>query len=217
MKGRFIVFEGIDGCGKTTQINELTTWLPSSGLMPEGTMLHITREPGGTELGKALRQLLLNPPKKIVPEALTELLMYAADRAQHVSEIILPSLNKGDWIISDRFSGSTLAYQGYGRQLDLDLINQLERIATQGLNPDITFWLDLSINKSIARRANFINDRIEAEGEEFLEKVAYGFSILAKERDWITIQAEQSKTYISKVIKEQLIHQFNFNKRTINA
>ena len=216
MKGRFIVFEGIDGCGKTTQINALTKWLPNSGLMPKGSKMHITREPGGTELGKELRELLLHPPKKIVPQDLTELLMYAADRAQHVSELILPALKKGDWVVSDRFSGSTLTYQGYGRKLDLELIHQLEVIATQGLNPDITFWLDLSINASLARRKKINNDRIEAEGADFLEKVAYGFNVIAKKRNWIRIEAEQNQEIIVEEIKEILIR-FDLKERRINA
>ena len=216
MKGRFIVFEGIDGCGKTTQISKLTKWLPSSGLMPEGTILHITREPGGTELGKAFRELLLNPPKNIIPQDLTELLMYAADRAQHVSELILPNLEKGDWVVSDRFSGSTLSYQGYGREIDLNLINQLEKIATQGLNPNITFWLDLSVNESLARRKGFNNDRIEAEGSDFLQKVRCGFQTIAKQRNWIRVSAEQSKEIIAQNIKEELL-KFDLEARRVNA
>ena len=120
MKGRFIVLEGIDGCGKSTQINHLSKWLPRSGLMPPNTKLHLTREPGGTKLGDSLRNLLLNPPKDESPDSLTELLLYAADRAQHVNQLIRPLINKGDWVISDRFSGSTLAYQGFGRGLSID-------------------------------------------------------------------------------------------------
>ena len=216
MKGIFIVFEGIDGCGKTTQINELTKWLPSSGLMHKGTKLHITREPGGTHLGKELRELLLNPPQNRIPEDLTELLMYSADRAQHVSELIIPALEQGDWIVSDRFSGSTLSYQGYGRGLDLELINQLEEIATQGLNPDITFWLDLSIAESLSRRENFNNDRIEAEGADFLNKVADGFNILAKKRYWIRIQADKSQELIHQKIKKELL-QFGLKEQKGNA
>ena len=133
MKGHLIVLEGIDGCGKSTQIRHLANWLPISGLMPPGAKLHTTREPGGTSLGQALRHLLLNPPGEQSPNPITELLLYAADRAQHITQFIYPKLQKGDWIISDRFSGSTLAYQGYGRQLDLQIIRQLETIATHYL------------------------------------------------------------------------------------
>ncbi len=205
MKGNFLVFEGIDGCGKTTQINQLTNWLPNSGLMPEGAMLHLTREPGGTALGNALRELLLNTPKEMSPEPLTELLLYAADRAQHVSAVILPALNKGDWVISDRFSGSTLSYQGYGRKLNLDLIKQLELIATQGIVPDITFWFDLPVQESITRRKKRVSDRIEAEGDIFLNRVAQGFATVARERNWTRIQADLNKEIVTKKLQETVI------------
>jgi len=212
MKGRFLVFEGIDGCGKTTQMNQITNWLPKSGLMPKDSELQITREPGGTALGNTLRELLLNPPKEVSPKPLTELLMYASDRAQHVLEVIVPSLEKGNWVISDRFSGSTLSYQGYGRGLNLDLIRQLESIATQGLIPDITFWLDLSIQESLARRKAKTHDRIEAEGADFLSKVAYGFHHLAKERNWIRIPAELHKDLVTKKIKDSMIEYLLTNR-----
>ena len=104
MKGTFIVLEGIDGCGKSTQIKHLSEWLPQSGLIPEGSKLITTREPGGTKLGNSIRELLLSDYKNNSPEPLTELLLYAADRAQHVSQVILPALNNGHWVISDRLA-----------------------------------------------------------------------------------------------------------------
>ena len=217
MKGHFLVFEGIDGCGKTTQINQITKWLPKSGLMPEGSILHVTREPGGTALGNALRELLLHPPDEISPEPLTELLLYAADRAQHVLEVILPALNKGDWIISDRFSGSTFSYQGYGRQLNLELIRQLEKIATQGLVPDLTFWFDLSVQESLSRRNQKSHDRIEAEGADFLTKVANGFHLLAKERNWIRVPAELHEDLVTKEIKKSLMEYYLENRNKLNG
>ena len=140
MAGRFLVLEGIDGCGKTTQLKLLSQWLPGSGLMPAGATLLLTREPGGTPLGKALRELLLHPPQDSAPSPTAELLMYAADRAQHVEHLIRPALDRGDWVLSDRFSGSTLAYQGDGRGLDASTIRDLERIATAGVTPDLTLW-----------------------------------------------------------------------------
>tara|TARA_B100000029_G_scaffold159002_1_gene154699 strand:- start:2086 stop:2736 length:651 start_codon:yes stop_codon:yes gene_type:complete len=216
MRGRFLVLEGIDGCGKTTQINELIHWLPKSGLMPSDAMLHITREPGGTELGNSLRELLLHPPKAISPEPLTELLLYAADRAQHVCEVITPALAKGDWVISDRFSGSTLAYQGYGRGLNSNIIKQLELIATQEIIPDITFWFDLSIEESFTRRGKRKHDRMEAEGADFLTRVAKGFSTLAKERNWVRIPAELKQDLVSQVIKETLIKN-NFDRHKVHV
>ena len=208
MSGRLLVLEGIDGCGKTTQLRHLANWLPRSGLMPEGARLHLTREPGGTALGMALRKLVLHPPGDASPEPLAELLLYAADRAQHVAQLIRPALEQGHWVLSDRFSGSTLAYQGYGRELDLDLIQQLEQIATAGLVPDLTFWLELSVEESLVRRDARSNDRIEAEGVEFLTRVATGFAVLARERSWVPLQADQQVESVSSALESQLKHHF---------
>ena len=205
MTGRFLVLEGIDGCGKTTQLRDLADWLPDSGLMPHGATLHCTREPGGTPLGQALRELLLNPPKEAAPAPTAELLLYAADRAQHVEQVIRPALDRGDWVLSDRFSGSTLAYQGYGRGLDLQTIVDLERIATAGISPDITFWLDLPLQESLRRRGARADDRIEAEGEAFLARVAKGFQRLSAERSWSAVAADQSADQVQQVIRTQLM------------
>ena len=209
MNGNLIVLEGIDGCGKSTQIDYLSKWLPISGLMPSGSKLQITREPGGTNLGKSLRKLLLNIDTNDCPEPLSELLLYAADRAQHVSQLILPAIEKGDWVLSDRFSGSTIAYQGYGRQLDLEIIYQLEEIATQGLTPDITLWLDITIEESLARRKALAKDRIESEGKIFLERVSSGFAKLTAERNWIKVAASDPSETVSTKIKEVLIKRFH--------
>ena len=208
MSGRLLVLEGIDGCGKTTQLRHLANWLPRSGLMPEGARLHLTREPGGTALGMALRKLVLHPPGDASPEPLAELMLYAADRAQHVAQLIRPALEQGHWVLSDRFSGSTLAYQGYGRELDLDLIQQLEQIATAGLVPDLTFWFELSVEESLVRRDARSNDRIEAEGVDFLTRVATGFAVLARERSWVPLQADQQVESVSSALESQLKHHF---------
>tara|TARA_B100001250_G_scaffold332091_1_gene297398 strand:+ start:27 stop:671 length:645 start_codon:yes stop_codon:yes gene_type:complete len=204
MKGKFIVIEGIDGSGKTTQINQLSKWLNGNGLIPENNQLVITREPGGTKLGKAIRSLLLDTSKEKSPDSITELLLYAADRAQHVNEIIRPSLNKGDWVISDRFCGSTLAYQGYGRKLDIKLIKDLETIATQGISPDITFLLDIPVEESIKRRIGRKDDRMEKEGRDFLSHVSLGFKALALDTHWKKISAMQSKEDIICEIKTEI-------------
>ena len=203
-RGRFLVVEGIDGCGKTTQLERLVEWLPGSGLMPDGAALVQTREPGGTPLGQALRQLLLHPPEASAPGVVAELLLYAADRAQHVERVIRPALERGDWVVSDRFAGSTLAYQGYGRQLDRDLIQQLEQIATGGLQPDATVWLALPLQTSLARRAHQTNDRIEAAGEAFLQRVCDGFGALAAARNWWTIDADQEADAVALQIQSRL-------------
>ena len=204
MAGRFLVLEGIDGCGKTTQLKLLSQWLPGSGLMPAGATLLLTREPGGTPLGKALRELLLHPPQDSAPSPTAELLMYAADRAQHVEHLIRPALDRGDWVLSDRFSGSTLAYQGDGRGLDASTIRDLERIATAGVTPDLTLWLDLPIAVSLRRRQEQMADRIEAEGTAFLARVAEGFRSLAGERGWAGVAADRTPEQVQRSIRAQV-------------
>ena len=208
MKGKFIVFEGIDGCGKTTQINEIFNWLPKSNLLSHNSSIIKTREPGGSLLGAKLRELILSNNKNNVPTNLTELLLYAADRTEHVAKIISPALNNGNWVLSDRFSGSTLAYQGYGRNIDIEIIKQLESIACQGQKPDITFLLDISTEESIARRKNQIPDRIESEGVNFLRKVNIGFKKIAQENNWIVISASNNIENITTTIKKTLIEKY---------
>jgi dTMP kinase len=203
--GRFVVLEGIDGCGKTTQLQRLMAWLPGSGLLAPGGQVVLTREPGGTSLGQALRQLLLHPPQGAAPLSTAELLLYAADRAQHVEQVIRPALAAGHWVLSDRFSGSTAAYQGYGRGLDLSLIGQLEAIATAGLQPDLTLWLDLPLEESLRRRYGRAPDRIEAGGQPFLERVLSGFAALACQRGWITIDAAADPCQVAEACQAALL------------
>jgi dTMP kinase len=200
-RGRFLVLEGIDGCGKTTQIQHLRQWLPSSGLMPAGAELVVTREPGGTELGRALRELLLHPPGAAAPCSTAELLLYAADRAQHVQEHIRPALEAGHWVLSDRFSGSTAAYQGYGRGLSLPLIEQLSLIACRGLQPDLTLLLDVPLAESLRRRGHRPADRIEASGEAFLARVCAGFVALAVQPGWQRLDGTQPAEQVSAALQ----------------
>lgn len=207
-RGRFLVLEGIDGCGKTTQIDALAQWLPRSGLLPPGAELLVTREPGGTALGQALRQLLLHAPAEAAPEPTAELLLYAADRAQHVQQRIAPALAAGHWVLSDRFSGSTAAYQGHGRGLSLALIEQLERIATADLQPDLTLWLDLPLAESRRRRGERAADRIEAAGDAFLERVCAGFTALAAQRGWCRFDASLAPEQVSEAIGVLLVRRF---------
>ena len=208
MRGKFIVIEGIDGCGKTTQIDEISKWLPNSGLMKKDSKLITTREPGGSLLGKKLRNLILDNNKTNKPSSLAELLLYSADRAEHVSKIISPALNNENWVISDRFSDSTLAYQGYGRNISLEIIKNIESIVCQGESPDLTIFLEISPKESILRRTNEIPDRIESEGIKFLEKVNAGFKLIAKEKNWKVISASQNIQTVSKKIKETLLKSF---------
>ena len=212
MKGKFIVIEGIDGCGKTTQINALSKWLPNTGLIKQGSRLITTREPGGSLLGKKLRGLILDNNENNKPSSLAELLLYSADRAEHVSKIISPALKNNDWVISDRFSDSTLAYQGYGRKINLEIIKNLESIVCQGEYPDLTFFLEISPEESILRRKNKTPDRIEAEGIRFLERVNEGFKLIAQEKNWKVISASQNIKTISSQIKESLLNNFSNNK-----
>tara|TARA_B100000965_G_C19488080_1_gene711705 strand:+ start:88 stop:717 length:630 start_codon:yes stop_codon:yes gene_type:complete len=209
MKGKFIVIEGIDGCGKTTQIEEISKWLPNSGLMGKNSKLIKTREPGGSLLGKKLRNLILDNNKNNKPSPLAELLLYSADRAEHVSKIIAPALENENWVLCDRFSDSTLAYQGYGRNINREIIKNIESIVCQGESPDLTIFLEISPEESILRRKNLIPDRIESEGIKFLEKVNEGFKFIAKEKNWKTISASQNIKMISNQIKETLLTNFS--------
>ena len=211
MKGKFIVIEGIDGCGKTTQIEELSKWLPNSGLLEKESRLITTREPGGSLLGKKLRRLILDNNENNKPSSLAELLLYSADRAEHISKIISPALKNNDWVISDRFCDSTLAYQGYGRNINLEIIKNIQSIVCQGEYPDLTFFLEISPEESILRRKNEVPDRIESEGIKFLQKVNEGFKIIAKEKNWKVISASQNVQTISNQIKDTLSRNFSKN------
>ncbi len=186
-EGRFIVWEGGEGAGKTTQIGIIQAWLESLGwaaalqtLLPDLTSpILVTREPGGTGLGQGLRHLLLHRPTEIAPTC--ELLLYAADRAQHLAEKILPHLDAGGLVLCDRFTDSTLAYQGYGRGLDLELIHHLNQIATQGRTPDLTLWLDLPPEQGLSRaeKRSGPQDRMEQATLAFHQRVHAGFQHLA--------------------------------------
>ncbi|MGB3308095.1 MAG: dTMP kinase [Nodosilinea sp.] len=188
MPGKLLVFEGVEGCGKSTQLNILhAALLKSRGLqqLQQQSLvpgLLTTREPGGTALGLELRQLLLGDPGEGPMASRTELLLYAADRAQHVEEVIKPALAEGCWVLCDRFIDSTVAYQGYGRGLDLALIDQLNQVATGGLVPDLTLWLQLDAAMGLARtRQRGAADRMEQADLAFHQRVQGGFEILARQ------------------------------------
>jgi dTMP kinase len=167
-RGRLIALEGIDGCGKSTQAELLANRLDAL----------LTFEPGATPLGGQLRGLLLDsglPPLTDRAEAL----LMAADRAQHVAEVVAPALDGGTWVVTDRFSGSTLAYQGYGRGLDVQELARLVDWATAGLRPDLTVLIDVPTHLAQQRLSRGRRDRFEALGEAFHQRVADGFRRLA--------------------------------------
>jgi dTMP kinase len=176
-RGRFLVFEGIDGCGKTTQARRVAERL--------GAVL--TFEPGDTDAGAALRAVVLDRDVPMTP--LAEVLVMAADRAQHVAEVVEPALASGRDVVCDRYSGSTLAYQGHGRGLDLDEIRAVLGVATGGLVPDLTVLLDCPVEVAAARRGDAGSDRFEGAAGGFLDRVRDGFLDLAHDEGWAVIDA----------------------------
>lgn len=175
--GKFISFEGIEGSGKSTQAKLL-----AHALSDRGIRCIVTREPGGTPLGERIREIVLR--SELSPMA--ELFLYLAVRAEHIKEIIIPSLRDGIWVISDRYSDATVAYQGYGRGLSIDKILELNRIATSGIIPHITFLLDVPAEIGIQRAMSRISktgmepDRFERESLEFHRRVRNGYLMLAE-------------------------------------
>lgn len=182
MKGKFITLEGIEGSGKSTQIVLLANYLKSLGIR-----MVLTREPGGTLIGDQVRKILLDPANTTLdPKA--ELLLYAASRAQHLKEVILPHLEDPGVVLCDRFADATLAYQGYGRKLDIDLIRMLDRIVCAGLRPDVTILLDIDAAAGVARARGRNNSRgletearFENEAIAFHERVRQGYLALARQ------------------------------------
>jgi dTMP kinase len=182
-RGFFISFEGIEGTGKTTQARLL-----SERLVEKDYEVILTQEPGGTVIGNRIREILLHVDHKEM-SYMTELLLYNAARAQHFSEKVLPALNQGKVVITDRFTDSTVAYQGYGRGIDIQLIMSINSIATGGIKPDITLLFDLDIETGLKRNKGINKvDRLELEDIEFHKKVREGYlQIAEKEPDRIKI------------------------------
>ena len=190
----FIVFEGGDGAGKSTQCRSLL-----HRLRRRGYPVVITREPGGTPLGESLRRLLKSRKNISNP---SELLLFEAARAQLVEQVIRPALLVGETVICDRFTASSIAYQGYGRGLDLGLIYQLNDYATGGLSPDLTIWLDLPVKVGMARREQSDGDTFDSAAPEFHEKVREGYSALAEQNPgkWLVLDATQSPRELARTI-----------------
>jgi len=177
MAGAFITFEGIDGCGKSTQLRLL-----AGELRVRGMRVVATREPGGTTLGQKLRAALLDVQEQVDP--LAELLVFAADRAQHVRKHLFPALKENEIVLSDRYADATVAYQGAGRGFDSKLIQEIVELATDGLKPDLTLLFDLSVDESAIRTRRRVaskrTDRLDSEDREFHIRVRDAYVEIAK-------------------------------------
>jgi dTMP kinase len=181
MKGCFITFEGLEGSGKTTQAARLVASLREKGYSAVGT-----REPGGTAIGEALRHILLDHNRTEM-SPLTEVLLFAATRAQHIAQLIRPMLEEGGIVVCDRFIDASIAYQGYGRGMHLTTVREVNEIATWGVKPDLTCYLDIEVEKGLARmrrrleEQENIPDRLEREDRDFYEKVRLGYQEISRE------------------------------------
>jgi dTMP kinase len=199
----FITFEGIEGCGKTTQIKRLAIRLERNGIA-----ILMTREPGGTAIGQEIRKILLDARNHSL-SSLAELFLYAADRSQHVREVIQPALREGKWVLCDRFSDATTVYQGLSRGLDMDLVDKLNKLAADGLRPDFTFLLDCPVWMGLERAFNRNKmllqenqDRFEREKETFHHSVRQGYLDLAnREKDrFVVIDATLGEDEIEQTV-----------------
>lgn len=198
--GSFITLEGPEGAGKTTQLKQLSKTLEAIGVN------HIvTRDPGGTPLGRQIRRILLNPENPVNP--MSELLLYQADRAQHVGEVILPALQEGKLVLCDRYIDSTMAYQGYARGIDFKIIEELNQVATGGLRPELTILFDLESSEGLSRLHPGGHDRLEREAIEFHHKVRDGYhQLVKKEPDrWKTIDASKPMTTVQTELRKVLV------------
>jgi len=197
----FITFEGIDGCGKTTQLERAFDYLTASGLT-----VYKLREPGSTRVAEKIREILLGKENPL--SDITELLLYEAARSDIVEKEIKPLLKDGHIVLCDRFYDSTTAYQGYGRGLDIEMVRKLHRVAVGDLTPDLTLLFDLDLKTALTRRSQN-PDRLESQPEAFFERVRQGFLAIARdESDRVkVIDASRSVEAIFEEVKEQLAQQ----------
>jgi len=197
-KGLFITFEGIEGSGKTTQIKALADWLTS-----QGRRVLQTREPGGTPLADRIRKELLDAGNKGMSPR-TELFLYEVARRDHVSEVILPALSRGDIVLCDRFTDATLAYQGFGRKIRMRLIEFFNRAATGGLTPDLTLLIDLPVKDGLerAKKRSGSLDRLEQEARIFHERIRRGYLTLARKgrRRFVILDGRKPREQIFELI-----------------
>jgi dTMP kinase len=206
-RGRFVTFEGIDGCGKTTQLRQLAQWLREMRREVVETV-----EPGGTAIGREIRRILLDPANSALRPR-TELLLYFASRAQNVEETIRPALDSGHIVLCDRFTDSTLVYQGCGRGLDAEVVLELDRIACRGLKPDITVLIDIDLETSLARarnrnaRVGHAESRIDDESAAFHERVRLGYLALAEREPerLVVIDGRASVAEVARRVREAVV------------
>ncbi|KUK41189.1 MAG: Thymidylate kinase [Clostridia bacterium 62_21] len=195
----FVVFEGIDGAGKTTQLHMLERALAARGYRPV-----VVREPGSTRIGEAIREVLLSPAYAEMAPA-TEALLYVAARAQAVAELVRPALAGGRPVLADRFSASTVAYQGYGRGLDLTVLREIDRLATGGLAPDLTILLDLAPEEALARLRGNKSDRLEQETMAFYTRVREGYLELAAREGYLVLDATLPPGELAREVLEKVL------------
>lgn len=199
-KGFFITFEGVEGSGKSTQMELLGKFL-----LERGFDILLTQEPGGTEIGDKIRDILLDPENKGM-DKMVEALLYAASRAQLVAEVIKPALEAGKVVICDRYFDSSVAYQVYGRGIPFEVIEAINKRAIENAKPDITFFLDISVEVGLERATVFFADRIEKEDIEFHRRVRKGYLELAKKdtKRFIAIEALKESDEIHRRIIEKI-------------
>ena len=199
---KFITLEGPDGSGKTTQAHLLVEWLRD-----QGHDVLLTREPGGTEIGNQIRDILHDSDNAAM-DPRTEFLLYSASRAQHVSELILPSLAAGKLVVSDRYADSSLAYQGYGRGLDLEMLQKITDFATQSLKPDLTLYFDIAPGEGLQRRLISGEEwnRMDAEALAFHRRVRAGYLELAaaEEDRWVVLDANRPIEVVQSDVRAAL-------------
>jgi dTMP kinase len=193
-RGRFVVLEGGDGSGKSTQAALLASWLRAQG----ATVIE-TFEPGAGAIGAVLREVLLHGPEAVAPT--TEALLMAADRAQHVATEIEPALARGDWVVCDRYVPSSLVYQGVVRGLGVDVVEQLSAVAIAGCEPDLVLLLDVSAAVADARRADE-SDRLEREGVDFHRQVRAAYRGLAPARGWVVVDADGDVETVAAAVRD---------------
>lgn len=184
----FITFEGIEGCGKTTQIRRLEKRLTHCGIS-----LLSTLEPGGTTIGMTIRQILLDSRNKNL-SPLAELILYAADRAQHIEEIIKPALSQGQWVLCDRFADATIAYQGSARGMDMTLIRTLNDVITQGIRPNITFLLDCPVEMGLERALKRNREQVQ-DGQDRFEQERLDFH-RAVQKCYLELAGKEDKRFV---------------------